>query len=610
MERSKLKIVGPFLPWGTDVRRGVLLQADGQEDPVLLRVLREVPAEPEALARLQKRAKRLARARSEGLVRLVHVSAFGPNAALVYAHVEGASLERVLATQRLRQGLLPIRTCLELAAAIARCLVWAQDDVERRVRGHTLHHPGLAPQDVLIDLEGRVLLAGLEVLAVDEAPECRPAGPYCAPEGCAGAPALVYALAVITLELLTQQPPPTVSDPRRRQEALTAMLARGNQRPGEPAPPAAIQLLDLALAPDPEQRPPLHTLATQLDLLARTLRGPGLPAWAGAAIPRAMGRRREDELSAAIPIGSLAEPESPAAGSSAAALPDPPEPAPEVPTLEVPPAGQAAPTWPGLDSADALEPPIEAEAALDPWIPPESPNPLRTGDTFFVNALDDDDAPPPPSAVEEEPPMASAPRSPKTPSRARTAPNPPPTSNRKVGLLLALVALICALGGLGALGVLYVVLVGLPGQEPEPEPSAAAVQAAPEPEPEPVDEPEPAEEPAPEPAARPAQKAPSKVKIAPPKETIAVPPPTPEPAPTVAPFNATFISGQEGTLLTVSCHRGSAIGSGATIIVRGAEPGPCKVSGKTREGAKLSTSVVLEGPGSLTCFAGGEQVCQ
>ncbi|MBK9643961.1 MAG: hypothetical protein IPO67_02185 [Deltaproteobacteria bacterium] len=307
MEKSKLKITGPFLAWGPDVRRGALSSGEGPDEQVLIRVLRDVGSDRDALVALQRRARRMAKARNDGLLRLMHVSALGAQAALVYELCDGISLARILEFQRQRRAWLPIKLCLELAAEVGRAVSWALDDVERRGKGARLSSSGPCPEDVLVDPTGRVKVAGLWILAPTEHPFDQAMPGYVPPDGDRSPTALTYGLAALLLELFTGEPAfPAEVSPAKHGEQLRVALARLGARPGEQVPAPAAQLLRLGLSFNPNERPSPQALAQQIDGLAKSLRGPSISAWAPAALPKILGKNKSEDT-AVIMVVELPE---------------------------------------------------------------------------------------------------------------------------------------------------------------------------------------------------------------------------------------------------------------------------------------------------------------
>jgi hypothetical protein len=429
VEKSKLKITGPFLAWGPDVRRGALSSGEGPDEQVLIRVLRDVGSDRDALVALQRRARRMAKARNDGLLRLMHVSALGAQAALVYELCDGISLARILEFQRQRRAWLPIKLCLELAADVGRAVSWALDDVERRGKGARLSSSGPCPEDVLVDPTGRVKVAGLWILAPTEHPFDQPMPGYVPPDGDRSPTALTYGLAALLLELFTGEPAfPAEVSPAKHGEQLRVALARLGARPGEQVPQPAAQLLRLGLSFNPNERPSPQALAQQIDGLAKSLRGPSISAWAPAALPKILGKNKSEDT-AVIMVVELPEARNLAEQGESVddelswpsevrfAAPDPRRaqsrqdhpPAPAAPSSlsPVPSTGAAdhdeEPTQLGLPSVSLATAPLGQQS----W----SPAPPNPGEEL-TNPPEDDLPPPPAPVVSPAPALAAAPQHP------------------------------------------------------------------------------------------------------------------------------------------------------------------------------------------------------
>jgi hypothetical protein len=429
VEKSKLKITGPFLAWGPDVRRGALSSGEGPDEQVLIRVLRDVGSDRDALVALQRRARRMAKARNDNLLRLMHVSALGAQAALVYELCDGISLARILEFQRQRRAWLPIKLCLELAAEVGRAVSWALDDVERRGKGARLSSSGPCPEDVLVDPTGRVKVAGLWILAPTEHPFDQAMPGYVPPDGDRSPTALTYGLAALLLELFTGEPAfPAEVSPAKHGEQLRVALARLGARPGEQVPPPAAQLLRLGLSFNPNERPSPQALAQQIDALAKSLRGPSVSAWAPAALPKILGKNKSEDT-AVIMVVELPEARNLAEQGESVddelswpsevrfAAPDPRRaqtrhdhpPAPAAPSSLSPvPSSVSAdhdeePTQLGLPSVSFATVPLGQQA----W----SPAPPSPGEEL-TNPPEDDLPPPLPPVVSPAPALAPAPARP------------------------------------------------------------------------------------------------------------------------------------------------------------------------------------------------------
>jgi len=232
------------------------------ERPVAVKVLhRHLLADPTTRTRLIQEARAAASLSHPGIVAVYDVAIDEEaSAAVILELVEGESL----ADRLRREGALPPRAAVRIAAAVAEALDHAHE------RG--VVHRDVKAANVLIDADGEARLAdfGIARLLADEAGRLTDTGTiagtlrYLAPEQLrgepAGPPADVYAVGVLLTEMLSGQPPYQVSSP--------VALAEAQRTPPmviEGAPPSLSTIVRPTLDPDPEQRPSsAGALAAQL----------------------------------------------------------------------------------------------------------------------------------------------------------------------------------------------------------------------------------------------------------------------------------------------------------------------------------------------------------
>jgi hypothetical protein len=402
--KSTLKLVGVYEAWSRSVRQGRLTRANGTEAPVLVRVFEERPATPELLARLREDVRLLGRLQHESVLRLEHVSAVGGKVGQVTEGFECASAARVLRVLRARNQVLPARAAVEAAAAVGLAL----DEALRIVDGdRAVAHPGPVPEEVLLDVAGRVKLAGFVVTRPDDPPLVLPKG-YAAPEGGGSAAAATYMVGALLVELLSGESPPDAAADAERHEAsirraLIRVLARPGDTPGEPV----VAVIRQALAHDPTARGGPGALGRKLRELAVALQSPGLRAWAPGSIP---------SIQKFVPTA--------AESRGGAALPQLPQPTDE--------ASRAAPLGANMTIAPPAGPPAPLSAGLTIAPPdPKSREPLPDavsrahprGQATIVPADSEDDAVLPEEAFGPSPRAAGAPR----PDSVKFVPSPGPS---------------------------------------------------------------------------------------------------------------------------------------------------------------------------------------
>ena len=314
MGKATLKLVGVFEAWAPGVRQARLTRATGIESPVLVRVLEDVPADPDTLARLRDDARLLGRVLHENVLRVEHSSAVGGKAAFVHEAFDCASAARVLHVLRARNQVLPTRAAVEVAAAVGIALEEALkvSDETRRVI-----HAGPAPEHVLIDIAGRIKLAGLRVALAHEPMPAAPRG-YGAPERSPSWQAATYAVAALLIELLSGEPPPEAGrDPEQHESALRRAMIRVLARPGDPPGETVVTALRQGLSYDPSPRGTPGAFGRMLREIAVSLQSPGLRAWAPGSIPSVQRYSTASPAEMPGPIRA-SEPARPVASAGAA----------------------------------------------------------------------------------------------------------------------------------------------------------------------------------------------------------------------------------------------------------------------------------------------------
>jgi len=218
-------------------------------------------ADPTTRTRLIQEARAAASLSHPGIVAVYDVAIDeGASAAVILELVEGESL----ADRLKREGALPARAAVRIAAEVAEALAHAHE------RG--VVHRDVKAANVMLGAHGEARLAdfGIARLLADEAQRLTDTGTiagtlrYLAPEQLrgepAGTPADVYAVGVLLTEMLTGQPPYQVSSP--------VALAEAQRTPPmviEGAPLSLSAIVRPTLDPDPDGRPSsAGALAAQL----------------------------------------------------------------------------------------------------------------------------------------------------------------------------------------------------------------------------------------------------------------------------------------------------------------------------------------------------------
>ena len=664
---AKLRIEGPWPAWSDRVKSASLVGEADRSARVFIREL-DLEAEPENLESLQEEARCLADIRHPGMLRLLHVSSLEGKATHVYKFFEGVSLQTLLAQQRARRSFLPVKICGELVAAVATALSQTANRLSESYPGRLIMHRGPSPEDVLVNASGRVKVAAMAIRRPGEPTTLIPLMGYTPPEGNESDASLAYAIGALTCELFTGRRLPAGSTDEARHDAMVrAAIITLRDRPGEEVGEFLIEIVLQCLARIPGTRPSLGELAQGLQEAATGLRGPGVRAWAGAAVPTAI--RRSEEQPKATPSH-----EPPAIQAV-------PVPAPM--TDEVPTVVTADPDAEALRRAalsNRLEPTAEQPRTDLADITIEAAMPLKHAaapsmdhePTVVIKRESLPQAMQAPGLDGVEGPLIDASR---PPEELDTAPPPEPPSGgaSKVAAVLGLLIMF-VLAGAAVVLALKPELIPLdvystPGapppideEVPADRPAEPPPQAPPEPAPPqkaplqiesdappqpaaitptPSTEPDAPEEPA-SPAADPDENPEASPELDPEAENgelnvrlgaqpEAGPTKDEEPAekaeepageaeepaeeaeeaeePAGDTFTAIFASADPAiTGLTVRCHRGTSTGIGP-VTVSQAEPGPCRIQAQGPDGS-LVAFFTLNGPGTYTCFSEGSRDCQ
>ncbi len=220
--------------------------------PVAVKVLhRHLLDDATTRARLIQEARAAASLSHPGIVAVYDVAIDEEaSAAVILELVEGESL----ADRIKREGALPPRAAVRIAAEVAEALAHAHD------RG--IVHRDVKAANVLLGTDGEARLAdfGIARVLADEAQRLTDTGTiagtlrYVAPEQLrgepAGPPADVYAVGVLLTEMVSGKPPYQVDSP--------VALAEAQRTPPmaiEGAPPSLSAIIRPTLDPDPDRRP-------------------------------------------------------------------------------------------------------------------------------------------------------------------------------------------------------------------------------------------------------------------------------------------------------------------------------------------------------------------
>ena len=219
---------------------------------VALKVLN--PSGPGAIQRALTELRNAARLQHPHILALFDSGEVSGRAWMALPYIEGGSLRQLLD----RQGPLPVEEALPLLQGITRALQYAHD--------RQILHGDIKPENILID-RGHAYLADFgisraihaEASALRASPPSAGTPDYVSPEQAAGHQAIdgrsdLFSLACVVVETLGGQAPFTRDSPTR--SFAQRFLAPPELRRLVPLlPPAAIFVLEQALALEPQRRP-------------------------------------------------------------------------------------------------------------------------------------------------------------------------------------------------------------------------------------------------------------------------------------------------------------------------------------------------------------------
>jgi serine/threonine-protein kinase len=231
---------------------------------VAIKVLHEhYTQDEEYVERFRREARSVAQVSHPNIVTVIDRGEDGGRQYIVFEYVDGENLKQVIE----REGPLPVRDALLLALQVARALGFAHD------RG--LVHRDVKPQNVLLNDEGQAkvtdfgIARSVDVDGVTVTGTVLGTSEYIAPEQARGqrvdAHTDVYSLGVVLYELLSG------AVPFSGESFVTIALQHVNEAPPDvlehrpDCPPRVALAIERAMAKEPEDRPTMDELVTELE---------------------------------------------------------------------------------------------------------------------------------------------------------------------------------------------------------------------------------------------------------------------------------------------------------------------------------------------------------
>jgi cysteine-rich repeat protein len=292
-ERSRTLVLVRRLGSGGfgEVYLGELYGADGFSRPVAVKtLLPKAAARPDVIARHRDEARLLGRLAHENIVQCLDLTEFDGKIAILLEYVEGVSAQTLLDIL----DRLPPRAAAELVADAAAAVhfAWAEAVGEDGAPLRVIHRD-IKPSNLLINTRGVVKVLDFGIARANMVRGAKTEGVqlgtslYLPPEAVLRGEAThandVYALGVTLLQLVLGPEAyrlPLAADAHAA--ALAELVAKVSLNCGSDA---LAQLVARMVAHAPTERPSAGEVFEQLTLLALSLPGPSLPAFARQQIP-------------------------------------------------------------------------------------------------------------------------------------------------------------------------------------------------------------------------------------------------------------------------------------------------------------------------------------
>ena len=262
------------------------------ERPVALKILHEhYLSDADYVERFRREARAVAQLAHPNIVTVIDRGEEGGRQFIVFEYVDGENLKQLVN----REGALPVRDAVQLAAQVARALGYAHH------RG--IVHRDVKPQNVILNEDGRAkvtdfgIARSLDVDGVTQTGTVLGTSDYIAPEQAQGqdvnAQTDVYSLGVVLYELVTGELP------FRGEGFVAVAMQHVNEPPPNvlerrgDVPPRLALAIERAMAKRPEDRQEsMDELVADLESALRELDGYGDESERTLVVPAAVRRGR------------------------------------------------------------------------------------------------------------------------------------------------------------------------------------------------------------------------------------------------------------------------------------------------------------------------------
>jgi len=272
------------------------------ERPVALKILHEhYLADADYVERFRREARAVAQLAHPNIVTVIDRGEEGGRQFIVFEYVDGENLKQLVS----REGALPVRDAVQLAAQVARALGYAHH------RG--IVHRDVKPQNVILNEDGRAkvtdfgIARSVDVDGVTQTGTVLGTSDYIAPEQAQGQQVNpqtdVYSLGVVLYELLTGELP------FRGEGFVAVAMQHVNEPPPNvlerrgDVPPRLALAIERAMAKRPEDRQEsMDELVADLESALRELDGYGDESERTLVVPAAVRRGRRTRRRRRPPI--------------------------------------------------------------------------------------------------------------------------------------------------------------------------------------------------------------------------------------------------------------------------------------------------------------------